>query len=171
MRHPREPSFDYISLVNFLTVSVFQSCILYKCISFNFCGVVEEDLQMVKTGQSAQLYFDALPELNLTGHLARIVPQRTSDSHVLYPVYITLDEVPDRLAPGMTVDASITISKKEDVLRLPRTLVHARSDGTAELSVWDGVQVVKRLVKVGLRGDSYVEILSGVEECDQVVSR
>jgi RND family efflux transporter MFP subunit len=133
--------------------------------------VVEEDLQLVRTGQEADLFFDALPDVNVTGHLARIVLQRTNDDHVLYPIYITLDAVPDKLAPGMTVDASIVIEKKEDVLRLPRTVVHARADGTAELSVWNGTQVVKRMVEVGLRGDSYVEIVSGLEEGDQVVSK
>jgi RND family efflux transporter MFP subunit len=133
--------------------------------------IVEENLQFVKIGQEAQLFFDALPDINVSGRLARIVPQRTNDGRVLYPIYISLDQVSDRLVSGMTVDATITIEKKEAVLRLPRALVHARSDGTADLSVWNGLQVEKRSIKVGLRGDSYDEIVSGLQAGDQVVSK
>jgi HlyD family secretion protein len=75
------------------------------------------------------------------------------------------------MAPGMTVDASVVIDKREDVLRLPRSLVRTRADDTATLKVWNGVSTEERTVKVGLRGNQYVEILSGLAEGDQVVSR
>jgi multidrug efflux pump subunit AcrA (membrane-fusion protein) len=37
--------------------------------------------------------------------------------------------------------------------------------------VWNGVSTEERTVQVGLRGNQYVEILSGLAEGDQVVSR
>jgi HlyD family secretion protein len=71
----------------------------------------------------------------------------------------------------MTVDASIVIAKQSNVLRLPRALVRARSDGTAQVRVWVGDHTEDRTVKVGLRGDQYVEIVDGLSEGEQVVSR
>ncbi len=134
-------------------------------------NVVEEDFPLVAVGQPVELFFDAQPELAIMGKVARIVPQRTSDDRPLYPVIIALDEaIPQTLAPGMTVDASIVLDSRTDVLRLPRAVVRARSDGSAEVKVWDGSAAVKRSIKVGLRGDTYVEILEGLQEGEQVVA-
>ena len=133
--------------------------------------VVEEDYPLVEAGQAAELFFDALPDEPVTGRLARIVPRRADGERAVYTIFISLDSIPDKLAPGMTVDASIVINRKDAVLRLPRALLKARSDGSAQIKVWDGMQSVDREVWVGLRGDSYAEIISGVEEGERVVAR
>jgi RND family efflux transporter MFP subunit len=134
--------------------------------------VIEEDLPLIKVSQTVELFFDARPDATVRGVVARIVPQREPGSdRPLYPVYITLNELPDGLFPGMTVDASIIIASRTDVLQLPRALVRARSDGTAEIEVWTGSQVEERTVRVGLRGDVYVEILDGLREGEQVVGQ
>jgi hypothetical protein len=52
---------------------------------------------------------------------------------------------------------------------LPRALVRARSDGTAQVKVWVGGQTESRTVSVGLRGDVYVGILEGLRLGDEVV--
>lgn len=134
-------------------------------------SVIEEDYPLVKVGQTAELFFDAQPDIAPTGTIARIVPQRLAGDRPLYPVIIALNEsLPETLAPGMTVDASIILDAREAVLRLPRAVVRARSDGTAVVKVWDGQAVTERTIKIGLRGDSYVEILDGLQEGEQVVA-
>jgi RND family efflux transporter MFP subunit len=134
--------------------------------------VTEEDYPLARVGEKAQVYFDALPELVITGTVSYIVPLRdASSTSPVYPVYISLENVPDTLAPGMTVDGSVLISKQSNVLRLPRALVHARSDGTAQIQVWNGRETETRTIKAGLRGDQYVEIVTGLNEGEQVVSR
>ena len=47
----------------------------------------------------------------------------------------------------------------------------ASASGSAVVEVWANWQKEKRTVKVGLRGDTYVEILSGLKEGEQVVAR
>ncbi|NIS79590.1 MAG: efflux RND transporter periplasmic adaptor subunit [Anaerolineales bacterium] len=131
--------------------------------------VIEEDLPQVQVGQSVVLYFDARPDVEGEGVVERVVPQRLSGDRPLYAVYISIEDLPDGLAPGMTVDASIITALREDVLRLPKSLVRARSDGTAEVGIWENGSRHERTVRVGLRGDSYVEILAGLNEGDQVI--
>lgn len=134
--------------------------------------VTEEDYPLTQVGQAATLYFDSQPALTVNGKVTEIVPLRDSSStSPVYPIYIALDNVPDGLAPGMTVDGSILIAKRADVLRLPRSLVHARADGTAQIQVWANGKTETRTIKTGLRGDHYIEILSGVSEGEQVVSQ
>ncbi|MBN1658320.1 MAG: efflux RND transporter periplasmic adaptor subunit [Anaerolineae bacterium] len=137
-------------------------------------SVVEEDLPLVQAGQEVTLFFDAWPEGETEGHVARIVPQRLPGDRPLYPVYITLDDVlrlPEGLVAGMTVDASIFVASRDDVLRLPRALVQARGDGTATVQVWTGSGIEERLVHTGQRGDVYIEIVDGLREGEEVVSQ
>jgi RND family efflux transporter MFP subunit len=131
--------------------------------------LVEEDVPLVQPGQAASLFFDALPEAEVTGRVARIVPQRAPGDRPLFPLYLSIDGVPEGVALGMTVDASIIIDSRENVLRLPRALIKTRSDGTAQVEVWLGDRSETRTIKVGLRGDVFVEILEGLREGEAVI--
>jgi multidrug efflux pump subunit AcrA (membrane-fusion protein) len=134
--------------------------------------MIEEDIPLIQTGQTVELYFDAAPDAVVQGEVTRIVPRRIPGSdRPLYPVYIHSDEMPETLVPGMTADASIVIDKRADVLRLPRALVRARSDGSAEIDVWLNGRIEERTIQTGLRGDVYVEILEGLREGDEVVGQ
>jgi HlyD family secretion protein len=133
--------------------------------------VIEEDLPLVQSGQKVELFFDAQPEAQVQGYVARIVPQRLPGDRPLYPVYITTADLPEGLLAGMTVDASIVVDSRHDVLRLPRVLVRARSDGTATVQAWTGSRMEERTVHIGLRGDVYIEILDGIEEGAEVVAQ
>ncbi len=132
--------------------------------------VIEEDMPAVKLDESVHLFFDAKPDVSATGRVARIVPVRTAGDRLLYPIYISIDQLPQGLVEGMTVDASIVVATRSDVLRLPRELVRVRSDGTAQIKVWDGTQIEQRTIKIDLRGDSFVEVIEGLSEGDRVVS-
>lgn len=132
--------------------------------------VIEEDMSSVKIAENVNLFFDAKPDATTTGRVARIVPVRTSGDRLLYPVYLSVDQLPEGLIAGMTVDASIVVDTRSDVLRLPRELVRVRSDGTAQVKVWNGTQIERRTIKTGLRGDSFVEVVDGLREGDQVIS-
>jgi RND family efflux transporter MFP subunit len=134
-------------------------------------SVIEEDLPLVQAGHKAAIYFDAAPDAIVNGTVDRIVPRRTGTDRPLYPVYIRIPEVPENLLPGMTADAIIIIDRRESVLRLPRALVRVNSDNMATVEVWNGRAAELREVEIGLRGDAYVEILSGLAEGELVVGR
>ena len=134
-------------------------------------NITEEDYPIVSVGQHAEVYFDARPEVTVKGKVERIIPKRIERDSPLYNIYISLDEIPDGLADGMTVDTNVTIASRLGVLCLPRGLVHASGNDKAVLQVWDGSATESREVKVGLRGDSNVEIISGLTEGEQVLLR
>ena len=134
-------------------------------------NVTEEDYPLISVGQRAEVYFDARPEVTVQGKIERIIPQRIEGDRPLYNIYISLDEVPDGLADGMTSDTAITIAKSEGVLCLPRAIVRASAGDATTVKVWDGLQELTKEITIGLRGDTYVEIVSGLSEGDQVVTR
>jgi len=134
--------------------------------------VTEVDFPYVNGGQKVTLYFDALPDVEATGTVSRIVPLRVSGSNSpLYYVYIRLDNIPDHLVDGMTADGAILIAQRQQVLCLPRAVVHASSGNTATVKVWNGLATEPRQITIGLRGDVYLEILSGLKEGEQVVTQ
>jgi len=134
-------------------------------------NVTEEDYPLLSVDQSVEIYFDARPDVTIQGKVERIIPKRIEGDRPLYNIYISLNEVPDGLAAGMTSDTAITIAKSAGVLCLPRAVVRASGGNTTIIKVWDGVQSVDTEITVGLRGDTYVEIVSGLSEGDQVVTR
>ena len=118
-----------------------------------------------------EIFFDARPDVTVQGKVERIIPKRIEGDRPLYNIYISLNEVPDGLADGMTSDTAITIAKREGVLCLPRATVRASAGDTTIVKVWDGVEVMDKEITTGLRGDTYVEIVSGLTEGEQVVTR
>ncbi len=134
-------------------------------------NVTQEDYPLLELGQGAVVYFDARPDVTAQGNVDRIVPKLVAGDSPTYDIFIALDEVPDGLAEGMTVDTNVTIASRPGVLCLPRSVVHVSANNKANLEVWNGAATEKRQVTIGLRGDANIEILSGLQEGDQVVVR
>ena len=134
-------------------------------------NVTEEDYPLLVVGQSVEVYFDARPEVTVTGKVERIIPKRIEGDRPLYNIYISLNEIPDGLADGMTSDTAITIAKHEGVLCLPRAIVRASGGDTTTVKVWNGLEEATKEITIGLRGDTYVEVVSGLSEGEQAVTR
>jgi HlyD family secretion protein len=132
-------------------------------------NITEEDYPLIAVGQEAEVYFDARPDVTIHGKIERIIPKRIEGDRPRYNIYIALNEVPDGLADGMTADAAITIQKRAGVLCLPRSVVRASGVDEVTLKIWNGQATEERTVPIGLRGDSDVEILSGVSAGEQVI--
>jgi RND family efflux transporter MFP subunit len=133
--------------------------------------VVEEDLPLVEVGQPAELFFDAAPDEAIAARVERIVPQRLSGDRALYEVYLSVERLPPQVMPGMTADATIIIDRASAVVRLPRSLVQAGASDNAVVRVWRNNASEERTITVGLRGDVYVEIVSGLQPGEQVVAQ
>jgi HlyD family secretion protein len=131
--------------------------------------VTEEDLLLLHEGMAVNLFFDALPDMTVTGKIKSIIPRRVGGDSPHYTVRVVLDAVPAGLAEGMSVDASIVLARREGVLCLARGVVRASADGKASVQVWNGLASEKRTLSVGLVGDKDVEILAGIREGEKVV--
>ncbi len=134
-------------------------------------NVVEEDLPLIHIGQVADGVFDALSDAKTSGRVLRIVPQRLPGDRPMYPVHIGFDALPAALQAGMTLEASIISARRENVLVLPRGVVRISNSETATIEVWQNGMRQRREIRLGLRGDSLVEVIAGVTAGEQVVLR
>lgn len=133
--------------------------------------VIEEDLPLVRLGQSAELYFDAYLGV-VPGVVARIVPQRVpGEARPLYHVILAPQKVPEEVLPGMTADAAIIVDRVDDALRLPKAVLRFTGSNSAEALVWRDGASETRTLQVGLRGDVYVQIVDGLQAGEEVVGQ
>jgi HlyD family secretion protein len=161
--------------------------------------VDENDIVSVALGDSAEIEVDALPEMRYPGEVteiassAKTIGAGTTDQKTEFEVKVAITEPGSDLRPGMTASSEIVTDVREDCLSVPIQCVAVRTpdqiggpggppaegeeprfvpdrDGFVEL-VWvveDG-RAVARQVETGIQSETHIEILSGLEEGDQVV--
>ena len=82
-------------------------------------AVDESDIGQVKVGQAVSFSADAFPERQFKGVVDQVrLSATTSNNVVTYPVVVTVDNSDGTLLPGLTVNAEIEVSKRENVLKL-----------------------------------------------------
>jgi HlyD family secretion protein len=77
---------------------------------------------------------------------------------------LSFDEAPKELLVGQSANVRVTTGSKQDVLRVPSTAVRDVSGDNG--TVLKGGAEAE--VELGLRGDQYTEIVSGLREGDTV---
>jgi RND family efflux transporter MFP subunit len=132
-------------------------------------NVVEKDLKVVQVGDATDVEVDAYPGESFTGRIARISPVLDPATRT-FPIEIEIPNSSFRLKPGMYARVGITTEQKPSALVVPanalvdiggeRGVLLAQADNTAAF----------REVEVGIEEDQRVEILSGLEEGDRVVT-
>jgi HlyD family secretion protein len=83
-------------------------------------AVDEADIGQVKVGQRATFTVDAFPDRRFNGEVSQVrLSATTTNNVVTYPVVIQVDNRDGTLLPGMTANAEIEVSRRDDVLRVP----------------------------------------------------
>ncbi|MEU8177309.1 efflux RND transporter periplasmic adaptor subunit [Microbispora hainanensis] len=130
----------------------------------------ESDVRFLKVGQPATVTLPTQPGQEYPGTVSHIDPTATTTNRLVrYGVTIVLNKRPARLLLGQSATVRVRTGEASDALYVPSQAVRAQGDGTAVVTVADGGTQTRRTVKVGVRGDSYVQITDGLSEGDQVV--
>lgn len=131
----------------------------------------EVDAAVVKVGQSGRITLDAIKGKQFAGKVQRIAPYviELEKQARTVEVEVAFSELPkeENLLVGYSADIEIVHKVKENVLRIPtqhlmegkKVLVY-KADGKLE----------ERVVTTGLANWSYTEILSGLQEGEQIVA-
>jgi HlyD family secretion protein len=128
----------------------------------------EADADNLKVGQTASVTLADADGRTFKATVVEVDPTGTSDgTMVRYGVQLAFDASarPANLLVGQSATVAVTTGSKADVLRVPSTAVHDVAGPTGTV-LRDGARVE---VGIGLRGDRYTEITSGLGEGDQVV--
>ena len=146
--------------------------------------VDETDILDVSLGQTVSVLIDALPDVEFSGRVTKIAssaiqasttPGASADQRgTNFEVEVTIqDEVPG-VRPDFSCTAEITTATRDDVIAVPIQALTIRADeqDNEQEGVFvfrDGV-VTFVAVEVGIAGERYFEVLSGLGEGDEVVT-
>lgn len=146
-------------------------------------SIDESDIGSVKKDQQVVFSVSAFPDKKFNGVInqVRINPVKTGGL-VTYQALVLCDNSDMLLKPGMTATATVVIDQKNAVLRVLNQafLISPEDDNQKDNGkkyVWKktgigtGKNYKKIEVKLGLSGDMYTEIIDGLKEGDEVMTR
>lgn len=130
--------------------------------------VAERDLGTLAVGQPVIVKARSFPNREFAGKISVIYPQVNRETRTAR-VRIELSNPDDALLPEMYVDAQINTGNPEPILTIPESAV--LDSGTKQAVFVDKGQgrFEPRDVRLGHRGDGYVEVQEGVTEGESVV--
>lgn len=159
--------------------------------------VNENDIVRVKNGDTAVITVDAYMDQKFKGIVTQLANSAKTTGvsadqvtnfdvkiRVLPESYEKLEKEgdPNPLRPGMSATVDIQTTTRKSVLTVPIQSVTTRTDTTkAQVSPsgenirtllfsTDGKYALAKDVKTGIQDNSYIEILSGIKEGDQVIT-
>lgn len=133
-------------------------------------GFIDEiDVAMVQLGQEANILLDALPDEEVNGEVAFISLVGTTLAGVVsYDTTITLENPVGGLKDGMSATAEVIIERRDDVLSIPNRAIRGTTENPMVVVLVDGQQE-EREITLGLTDGINTEVLSGLEEGEEVV--
>lgn len=139
-------------------------------------NVDEVDIGVLALGQTAVLNLETWPETDIPGEVSAIAPNATANSNatVTYDVHISLGASDLPILLGMTANADLITAEREGVLLVPNAAITAnRAEDTYSVNVvrrdGEGNLVTEEIpVTIGLRDSEFTQILSGLNEGDEV---
>ena len=135
-------------------------------------SIPEAQIDMLEVAQSARITLDAIPGKSFSGKLSSkgILPSAEDEwlnpDTKVYTVKIDFDESGSHLRPGMTATVEILIRRLEDVLFVPIQAVQTDGEGRHRCILANGES---RLVSLGERNRSFVEVRQGLEAGEQIL--
>jgi HlyD family secretion protein len=156
--------------------------------------VDETDVVGAELGQTAEIRVDAFPERTFSGRVTEIgssalqktnLGSSTTQESKDFKVVVTLDDPAKELKPGLSASADIIVAEKKNVLSVPISALIVRERKKAEGEARpksgkddeeEGLYIIRDgrakflPVKKGIMGELVIEIVSGLEEGQDVIT-
>jgi multidrug efflux pump subunit AcrA (membrane-fusion protein) len=130
----------------------------------------EADVAHLAIGQTATIILPSQDGTQVKGKVSQIDPAGTTSGRLVrYGVLIAFDEVPPDLLLGQSANVTVVTASASDVHYASSASVRSTDGGSAVVTVRSAGHDESRTVQVGLRGDQYTEIRSGLQEGDELV--
>jgi HlyD family secretion protein len=152
-------------------------------------SVNEVDVHKLRVGLPVEISIDGAKGALFLGRISKVAPaaigaatgseqQQAPNSNqgvIRFAVEVVVDHADSRLRPGMSARCSIIIERHRNVLRLPIDCVEGDGPAATVQIASTHVKETKTVteyrpqkVTAGLRGDSHIEIVSGIKAGERV---
>jgi len=135
--------------------------------------IAETDIEKIKVGDKTLITFDALTKQDkFNGTVTFIDPAATVIQGVVYyKTKVIVDDIDNRIKPGMTANIEIITAEKSQVLSIPnQSIKYVDNQTVADVLINEAQNKTDtKPVVTGIRGNTHTEIVSGLSESDQVI--
>jgi multidrug efflux pump subunit AcrA (membrane-fusion protein) len=121
----------------------------------------------VKVGQSATVQVDGTTG-SVDGTVSQVGPVQSSDGQYSYPVVVDLPASNSTLFTGSTANVDIDTGSVSNVLAVPTSAVETTGTRSYVLETEKG-ELTRKVIKVGMVGDTYTQVLSGLSDGQSIV--
>jgi HlyD family secretion protein len=126
-------------------------------------------ISRVEVGQETKVVFDAYKQQSFRGVIESVDTIGNDDGVISYDAKISLFDITSEIRPGMTAIVSIETLRKDNVLSIPSSAV-GFDDEKAYVYRLSTRKEEKVEVKLGVKGISDYEVISGLEEEDIILA-
>jgi RND family efflux transporter MFP subunit len=130
--------------------------------------VFEQDIATMRPGARATVRINAYPERAFPGTVTYVYPTLKAETRTV-PVRIELPNPGQLLKPAMFAQVELPTGDARPVLAVPDSAVIDSGTRSMVLVQQGEGRFEPREVKLGVRGDAYVQVLEGVRDGEQVV--
>ncbi len=133
--------------------------------------IAEQDQAILRVGQTANVTVDAYPGKLFPGHVSFISPVLNPQTRTVQ-VRVELPNTDGKLRPAMFASVQLTSEKSPaSVQSIPvSAVIDSGARQIVLVEITEG-RFAPRTVKLGQRADEYVEVLEGLSQGEQVVTR
>jgi len=133
-------------------------------------NISESSIALIKPGQSIDMTLDAFgPDRHFAGQVLSIDPASTVVQGVIN--YRVVSSIPNdqEIKPGMTVNLTVQIADKPNVLAVPNRLIKSQGDRKFVTIVRNG-KPADVDIQTGAVGDNFTEVTGGLNSGDKIVN-
>ncbi len=135
--------------------------------------VDETDIGKIKFNQAAVVSLDAYPDTKIKAVVDHIYYESTTVNNVtIYSVDLQPKEIPAFFRSGMNANVDFIVQSKDNILLLPITAINKKGNQSfVLLETSDSNKPVQQEIQTGITDDKNIEIISGLKEEDNVVTK
>jgi len=132
--------------------------------SYKINGAVDENrANIVKTGG---MVYAIIGDEKLEGRIGTVRPL-VENNTIRFDVFLEQSNHP-KLIPNMNIELQVIVSQRDSVLRMKKELIAGRGNKHDVFVVQNG-KAIRKKITTGLVGLEFVEIISGLQEGDQLI--
>lgn len=135
-----------------------------------YAYVDETDIGKIKPGLEATFTVDSFPDKDFKGKVSAVYPKATIQDNVVYYItVISIDNPEGKLKPDMTVNSTIYLNKRDNVLAVPNRAIK-REGGKKVVQILANGKPVPKTVRTGWKDGNYTEVVEGLKEGELVIA-
>ncbi len=131
--------------------------------------IAEPDIAKIKMGTKGEVLFAAWPEKKYEAHIVEISPVVNSITRTM-GIKLEFDKNYPEIKAGMFASVKLLTETRKNVIFIPSETIVTRGGYKNVFSASGGKAVMNR-VETGITVDGFTEILSGISEGEEIITR